>query len=112
MFNKAGVPCMYDDPHLPGATHHRAHTGTSIMMMAGYGSVFMESQFEDGDKGAVFNYDITYDPRAPPEGSKGQSRPALFSTSVQTCAIWATARKPTAEFSRCALAIAATTTRG
>lgn len=77
MFNRAGVPCMYDDLAylVPPTT---VHTGTSIMMMAGYGSVFTESQFEDGDKGAVFNYDITYDPSTSTGGVEGPKPPSPF----------------------------------
>ncbi|MGK0186405.1 MAG: hypothetical protein ACI9R3_002188 [Verrucomicrobiales bacterium] len=78
MFNKAGIPCMYDDLAylVPPTT---VHTGTAIMMMAGYGSVFTESQFEGGGNGAVFNYDITYDPSTSTgAGVEGPKPPSPF----------------------------------
>lgn len=57
--HRAGLPCPLDDLcHFiaPG----RTHTGTAILQLAGYGSVWTASQYEED--GTVFNLDITYDP--------------------------------------------------
>ena len=77
MFNRAGVPCMYDDLvyFIPPTT---VHTGTSILQMASYGSVFTESQFENGANGSVYNYDITYDPSSSAGGREGLKPPVPF----------------------------------
>ena len=77
MFNRAGIPCMYDDLvyFIPPT---RVHTGTSIMMLAAYGPVFTESQFENGNRGSVFNYDITYDPSSSVGGPEGMKPPVPF----------------------------------
>ena len=77
MFNRAGIPCMYDDlVHFIPPT--RVHTGTSILQLASYGSVFTESQFENGGNGSVFNYDITYDPSSSTGGREGLKPPTPF----------------------------------
>lgn len=77
MFNRAGVPCMYDDlMHLIGPAP--TFTGTAIMQMARYGGVFTESQFEDGGDGGVFNLDITYDPISSLGGPEGLKPPVPF----------------------------------
>ena len=77
LFNRAGIPCMYDDLvfFIPPT---RVHTGTSIMMMAAYGPIFMETQFENGERGGVFNYDITYDPSSSVGGREGRKPPTPF----------------------------------
>ncbi|NIP96162.1 MAG: hypothetical protein GWO24_23075, partial [Akkermansiaceae bacterium] len=77
MFNHAGVPCMYDDlVHMIGPVS--TYTGIAMLQMARYGTVFMASQFEDGDKGAVFNLDITYDPVTSIGGVEGFKPPVPF----------------------------------
>jgi len=77
MFNRAGIPCMYDDLvyFIPPT---RVHTGTSILQLASYGPVFTESQFENGGSGSVFNYDITYDPSSSTGGREGLKPPVPF----------------------------------
>jgi len=61
MFNRAGVPCMYDDlVHFMAPT--TAHDGSALLLMARYGDVFLASQFDNGEEGTVFNYDLVYAP--------------------------------------------------
>jgi hypothetical protein len=77
MFNRAGIPCMYDElVYLVGPS--RTYTGTSQMLMAGYGGHFTESQFENGGDGTVFNLDITYDPTSSIGGVEGLKPPVPF----------------------------------
>lgn len=77
MFNHAGVPCMYDDlVHVIGPSP--TYTGIAMLQMARYGALFMESQFENGDKGGVFNLDITYDPVTSHGGVEGPKPPVPF----------------------------------
>ena len=77
MFNHAGVPCMYDDlVYLIGPSS--TYTGTALMQMAAYGSVFTTSQFENGGKGSVYNVDITYDPVTSLGGIEGLKPPVPF----------------------------------
>ncbi len=59
MFNRAGIPCSYDDLVYFVAPASQ-HTGTAILQMAGYEGTFVESQYNED--GTVFNLDITYDP--------------------------------------------------
>ena len=52
---------MYDDlVHMVGPSS--TYTGIAMLQMARYGSLFASTQFENGDRGSVFNLDITYDP--------------------------------------------------
>ncbi len=77
MFNHAGIPCMYDElVYLIGPSS--TYTGTSQMLMAGYGGMFTETQFPDGGDGSVFNLDITYDPVSSIGGTEGPKPPVPF----------------------------------
>lgn len=77
MFNHAGIPCMYDELiYLVGPSS--TYTGTSQMLMAGYGGHFAETQFDNGGKGTVFNLDITYDPVSSIGGVEGLKPPVPF----------------------------------
>lgn len=69
MFNKAGIPCMYDDLAYFIAPRPQ-HTGTAQLLMARYGKTFTDSQYEDGGRGTIFNMDITYDPTSTVDGKK------------------------------------------
>lgn len=77
MFNHAGIPCMYDELiYLVGPTS--TYTGTSQVLMAGYGGHFAETQFANGGMGTVFNLDITYDPTSSIGGVEGLKPPVPF----------------------------------
>lgn len=77
MFNHAGIPCMYDELiYLVGPSSD--YTGTSQMLMAGYGDLFAETQFDNGGNGTVFNLDITYDPSSSIGGVEGLKPPVPF----------------------------------
>lgn len=66
LFNRAGVPCTYDDL-IYFIAPNGTHTGTAILQMAGYGGEFVSSQF--GGDGTVFNLDITYEPATTTDGN-------------------------------------------
>ncbi|MFT5409231.1 MAG: hypothetical protein ACI9NC_001952, partial [Verrucomicrobiales bacterium] len=77
MFNHAGIPCMYDELiYLVGLGS--TYSGTSQMLMAGYGGLFAETQFDNGGNGTVFNLDITYDPTSSIGGVEGLKPPVPF----------------------------------
>ena len=40
-----------------------AHTGTAELQLARYSGILLDSQFEDGDEGTVFEYELIYYPR-------------------------------------------------
>ncbi|CAN5142887.1 hypothetical protein BH23VER1_BH23VER1_29450 [soil metagenome] len=83
MFNHAGVPCMYDELiYLVGPAP--VYTGTSQMIMAGYGTDFTESQFPDDGQGTVFNLDITYDPSTTIDGHPESFKPPVPFQHIQT----------------------------
>ncbi len=66
MFNRAGIPCAYDDlVYFISPTG--IHTGTAILQMAGYDSTFVDAQF--GGEGTVFNLDGTYEPSTTTNGN-------------------------------------------
>ena len=82
--NHAGdIPYMYDDLVRVIAPDRR-HTRTALLMMARYGDVFLDSQFENGADGTVFKMDIAYVPnstvRNDPEGLK--IRLSLFASDA------------------------------
>lgn len=58
-FNRAGIPCPFDDLCWFIAPQP-VHTGTAILQMAAYGSGWVDSQYRT--PGTVFNFDVTYDP--------------------------------------------------
>ncbi|MEM7263135.1 MAG: lamin tail domain-containing protein, partial [Planctomycetota bacterium] len=62
MGNKAGgIPMMYDDICRVIAPNP-AHTGSALLMLAKYNSVFLDSAYEDGDEGTKFKFDLIYYP--------------------------------------------------
>ena len=68
---------MYDELiHLVGPSS--TYTGTSQMLMAGYGGLFTESQFSNDSNGSVFNLDVTYDPVSSIGGTEGLKPPIPF----------------------------------
>ncbi len=78
MFNHAGVPCMYDDlVHVIGPSS--TYTGTALLLMASYGSVFTSSQFDNGGNGSVYSPAATYDPSTSIGGVEGPKPPVPFS---------------------------------
>lgn len=59
MFHRAGIPVPYSDLCYFIAPR-TIHTGTAILQLAGYGSGFIEEQYNE--PGTVFNMDVTYEP--------------------------------------------------
>ena len=59
MFNRAGVPCSFDDLCYLIAPSS-AHTGTAILQMAALEKTFVDSQFHEN--GSVFHLDAPHDP--------------------------------------------------
>ena len=53
------VPAMYDDLiHL--IAPRDAHTGSAVLQMARYSDVYLDSQFDNGGDGTLFEYEIVY----------------------------------------------------
>lgn len=59
MFHRAGIPVPYSDLCYFIAPR-TVHTGTAILQLAGYGSTFIDEQYNE--PGTVFNMDVTYEP--------------------------------------------------
>ena len=59
MFHRAGIPVPYSDLCYFIAPR-TIHTGTAILQLAGYGSRFIDEQYNQD--GTVFNMDVTYEP--------------------------------------------------
>ena len=59
MFHRAGVSVPYSDLCYFIAPR-TVHSGTAILQLAGYGSTFIEEQYNE--PGTVFNMDVTYEP--------------------------------------------------
>ncbi len=78
LFNRAGLPCMYDDlVYLAGPRN--TFNGTALLLMARYESEFTSTQFEGDDGGTVYNYDITYEPTSTIDGNpESLKRPSPF----------------------------------
>lgn len=82
LFNRAGIPCTYDDlTYFISPTG--IHTGTVILQMAGYGSTFVDAQF--GGEGTVFNLDGTYEPGTTTNGNpESLKNPVPLATQLQS----------------------------
>jgi len=68
-----GVPTKYHDlVHI--LTPRREHTGPAELQLARYSEVFLDDQFEAGDQGTVFEYELIYQlmstDNGSPEGNK------------------------------------------
>ncbi len=59
MFHRAGIPVPYSDLCY-FISPRTVHTGTAILQLAGYGSTFVDEQYNQN--GTVFNLDLTYEP--------------------------------------------------
>ena len=83
MFNRAGIPYMFDDlGYIVSPT--RTHTGSALFSMARYGRTFTNTQFENGGEGSVFNLEITYDPTTASSGRESVKNPVPFSHGDMT----------------------------
>ena len=60
MMQAAGdIPSMYDDlVHV--VAPRTSENGSALLLMAEYGEVFLDSQYENGDDGTVYNFDLIY----------------------------------------------------
>ncbi len=68
--NSGGSPSRYTDLLHVIAPRDR-HTGSSILQMARYSDVFLDSQYENGSDGFLYDYELIYYPRtADPNGFK------------------------------------------
>ena len=52
-----GIPSMYDDL-IHFVSPKRQHTGTAALRMAGYDDVYLDSQFDHGTDGTLFEYEV------------------------------------------------------
>ena len=56
--NRAGgIPSMYDDL-IDFVAPRRVNTGTASLRMAGFDEVYLDSQYENGSDGTVFEYEV------------------------------------------------------
>ena len=60
--NSTGSPSRYTDLVHVIAPRNR-HTGSSILQMARYSNVFLDSQYKDGADGFLYEYELIYYPR-------------------------------------------------
>lgn len=61
MYASGGIPAECNDL-VKVIAPDPAHTSTGILQMARFGSVFLDSQFEDGADGTVYEYELIYYP--------------------------------------------------
>ncbi len=61
MYASGGVPAEFNDL-VKVIAPDPAHTSTAILQMARFGSEFLDSQFENGADGAVYEYELIYYP--------------------------------------------------
>jgi hypothetical protein len=66
MFHRAGIPCHYSDLCYFIAPK-TLHTGTAILQMSVYSGLFVQEQYPAD--GAVFSYDLTYEPSTTVDGT-------------------------------------------
>jgi hypothetical protein len=70
-----GIPAMYDDI-IRVIAPRSAHTSAALLIMAGYGDVFLDSQYEDGGEGTAYEFELIYHPTTTAGGSpEGLKRP-------------------------------------
>jgi hypothetical protein len=75
--NHAGeIPGMYDDI-IRVIAPASEDDGPTLLVMASFGDVFLDSQFEDGSEGTEFKYEVIYFPTATVDGDpESLKRPA------------------------------------
>ena len=56
-----GIPGMYDDI-VRVIAPRPAHTGSALLLMAKFGDVFLDSQWENGGDGTAFEFELIYYP--------------------------------------------------
>ncbi|CAN5134833.1 hypothetical protein BH23VER1_BH23VER1_32050 [soil metagenome] len=68
--NSGGVLSRYYD-FIKVIAPHNQHTGSAVLQMARYDDVFLDSQFDDGSSGNLYEYELIYYPTtADPNGFK------------------------------------------
>lgn len=83
MFNHAGIPSMYDDlVYL--IVPKTSHIGSALLMMARYEDVFLDSWWENGSDGTVFNLDYTYHPVTTVDGNPESLKPPMPDGEIAT----------------------------
>jgi len=63
-----GIPGMYDDM-VYVITPRRATTSTALLLMASFGDVYLESQYENGGDGMLYKYELIYYPTTTVDGN-------------------------------------------
>ncbi len=61
MYAAGGVPAEYNDL-VKVIAPDPAHTSAAILQMARFGNTFLDSQFENGSEGTVYEYELIYYP--------------------------------------------------
>ena len=72
MTHSGGIPAEYNDlVHV--ITPKTVHTGAAELQLARYGDIFLDSQFEDGSEGNLYEYELIYYPTS--DDAQGHKRP-------------------------------------
>ncbi len=69
-----GIPGMYDDL-IRVIAPRRIHSGSALLLMARFSSVYLDSQFENGGDGTKYTYELIYHPTTSIGGVEGPKRP-------------------------------------
>ena len=77
-----GVPVSYEDIiHL--LAPRSAQNGSALLQMARFGTTFLDSRYENGSDGTVFELELTYYPRSTgPDGLKIPTGDGVISTDI------------------------------
>ncbi len=82
MYASGGVPAEFNDL-VKVIAPDPAHTSTAILQLARFGPVFLDSQFEDGADGTVYEYELVYYPTtADADGYKLPQPDSVVGTGV------------------------------
>ena len=74
MNHAGGLPSEYNDLfHI--ITPRLEHTGSAEAQLARYSDLFLDSQFENGSDGRLYEYELTYYPTTTTGGPEGRKRP-------------------------------------
>jgi hypothetical protein len=61
IYHAGGVPAMFDDM-VRILAPRAAHNGTALLQMARFGDTFLDSQYQNGGEGSVFELELIYYP--------------------------------------------------
>ena len=73
MTHSGGIPAEFNDL-IQVVAPRSSYTGPAELQLARYGGLFLESQFEDGDEGNLYEYELIYYPTT--DDADGYKRPS------------------------------------